>query len=82
MTYPLLDDGSKICHLLDGIKTAKVETAKAAIWAKPDLRNDFMRATDLLRTFVTQSTGGQNDSCQVAGVGARGFFGCGGHRRG
>jgi hypothetical protein len=81
-TYPLLDDGSKVRHLLDGIRTTTLEAAKAAIWADPGLRNDFVRATDLLRTFITQSTGGQKDARQVAGVGARGGFGRGGRGRG
>jgi hypothetical protein len=52
-TFPLLHGGSKVCHLLDGIKTTKLEAAKAAIWVDPGLRDDFVHVTDLSCTFVT-----------------------------
>jgi hypothetical protein len=63
---PLINDGSKVHHLLNGITSMKVDATKATIWANLAFHNDFTCACDLLSTFVTQSSGGQNGTCQVA----------------
>jgi hypothetical protein len=76
--YPMMDERSKVRHLLDGIHTKTLDAAKAAIFADARIRNDYDAAVDLLQTFVTQASSGQNDARNVASVGQHGGRGRGG----
>jgi hypothetical protein len=76
--YPMMDDRSKVRHLLDGIHTKTLDAAKAAIFADPRIRNDYDAAVDLLQTFVTQASTATNDARHVASVGQHGGRGRGG----
>lgn len=71
-TYKMMDECSKVHHLLDGIHTKTLDTAKAAIFADACIRNDYDAAINLLQTFVTQASSGQNDARNVASVGQHG----------
>jgi hypothetical protein len=75
----MMDERSKVRHLLDGIHTKTLDAAKAAIFADARIRNDYDAAIDLLQTFVTQASSGQNDARNVASVGQHGGRGRGGN---
>ncbi len=79
--YPMMDERSKVRHLLDGIHTESLDAAKAAIFADPQIRNDYDAAVDLLQTFVTQAATGTNDARNISAAGSHGGRGGGGGRR-
>jgi hypothetical protein len=39
--YAGIDDSSKVCHLLKGIKTTELDFCKTHVMASPSLRDDF-----------------------------------------
>ena len=50
--YPGIDERSKVRHLLDGIKTNELDTAKGQIWASPALQNNFDDCVTLFQDFI------------------------------
>jgi hypothetical protein len=82
--YPMMDECSKVRHLLDGIHTKSLDAAKAAILNDARIHNDYDSAVDLLHTFVTQGQhGGRGRGGDPAARGHRsGRFGRGGGRGG
>ena len=55
--YTGIDARSKVCYLLDSIKTVKLDAPKAQIMASADLRSDFDACAylSLFKDFVAQS---------------------------
>jgi hypothetical protein len=53
--YSGIDGASKVRRLLNGIKTDKLDAAKNAILADPNLRQDFPKAVNLIQDFIRQS---------------------------
>jgi hypothetical protein len=76
----MMDERSKVRHLLDSIHTKSLDAAKAAIFADATIRNDYDydSAVDLLQTFVTQASSGQTDTSNVASMGQHSGRGRGG----
>jgi hypothetical protein len=52
--YAGIDDSSKVCHLLKGIKTSELDVCKAHVMASPSLRDDFAATVELYFTFIKQ----------------------------
>ena len=50
--YAGIDEGSKVRHLLDGIKTNELDTAKGQIWASPMLQTSFDDCVTLFQDFI------------------------------
>jgi hypothetical protein len=52
--YAGLDDRSKVRHLLDGIKTDKLDAVKNQVLSTPDLRKDFNAVVNLCQDVIRQ----------------------------
>jgi hypothetical protein len=52
--YAGIDDSSKVCHLLKGIKTTELDVCKTQVMASPYLRDDFAATFELYSTFIKQ----------------------------
>ena len=52
--YVGIDERSKVRHLIDGIKTEKLDTIKATILARQELRTDFDGCVNLYKDFIAQ----------------------------
>jgi hypothetical protein len=52
--YSGIDDSSKVCHLLKGIKTTELDVCKTQLMTSPSLRDDFAATVDLYSTFIKQ----------------------------
>jgi hypothetical protein len=52
--YAVIDDSSKVRHLLKGIKTTYLDVCKAQVIASPSLRDDFSATVELYSTFINQ----------------------------
>jgi hypothetical protein len=52
--YTGIDDSSKVCHLLKGIKTAELDVCKTQVMASPYLRDNFAATVELYSTFIKQ----------------------------
>jgi hypothetical protein len=52
--YAGIDDSSKVCHLLKGIKTTELDVFKTHVMASPSLRDDFAATVELYSTFIKQ----------------------------
>jgi hypothetical protein len=50
--YAGIDDSSKVCHLLKGIKTTELDVCKTQVMASPSLRDDFAATVELYSTFI------------------------------
>jgi hypothetical protein len=50
--YAGIDDSSKVCHLLKGIKTTELDICKAQVMDSPSLRDDFAATVELYSTFI------------------------------
>jgi hypothetical protein len=50
--YSGIDDSSKVCHLLKGIKTTELDVWKYQVMASPTLRDDFSATVELYSTFI------------------------------
>ena len=55
--YKGIDERSKVRHLIDGIKTPKLDTIKATILSSSEYRNSFDRCVTLYKDFIKQSEG-------------------------
>jgi hypothetical protein len=52
--YSGIDDSSKVCHLLKGIKTTEFDVCKTQVMASTSLRDDFAATVELYSTFIKQ----------------------------
>jgi hypothetical protein len=52
--YAGIDDSSKVCHLLKGIKSFELDVCKTQVMARPSLRDDFAATVELYSTFIKQ----------------------------
>jgi hypothetical protein len=52
--YAGITDLSKVCHLLKGIKTTKLDVCKTQVMASPSLRDDFYATVILYSTLIKQ----------------------------
>jgi hypothetical protein len=52
--YAGIDDSSKVCHLLKGIKTSELYVCKTQVMASPSLRDDFASTVKFYSTFIKQ----------------------------
>jgi hypothetical protein len=50
--YKDIDKGTKVCHLMDGLKTDKLDAVKASINANAMLQKDFDLAVVLYTSFI------------------------------
>ena len=57
--YAGIDPPTKVRHLVDGIKTDKLDSVKTAIMASAALRIDFDSCVNLFKDFIKQ-TGASN----------------------
>ena len=55
-----IDDGSKVCHLIAGIKTSALDSVKTRIMSDAALRTDFEACVNLYKDFIKQSSALQN----------------------
>ena len=53
--YAGIDDRSKVRHLLNGIKSDKLNAVKAHVYATATMRSDFEACVTLYKDFITQS---------------------------
>ena len=54
--YNGIDPRSKVCYLLDGIKTDKFDSVKTRIMSDATLRNDFDACVTLYQDFIKQTS--------------------------
>jgi hypothetical protein len=52
--YTIIDDSSKVRHLLKGIKTTELDVCKMQVIASPSLCDDFASTIELYSTFINQ----------------------------
>jgi hypothetical protein len=52
--YAGIDDSSKVCHLLKGIKTTELDVCKTQVMASPSLRDIFSATVELYSAFIKQ----------------------------
>ena len=55
--YKGIDERSKVRHLIEGIKSAKLDTIKATILSSSEYRNSFDGCVTLYKDFIKQSEG-------------------------
>ena len=53
--YSRINERSKVRHLLDGIKTDKLDSVKTRIFSDEVLRNDFDASVSLFKDFIKQA---------------------------
>ena len=61
-----IDPRSKVRHLLNGIKTDKLDVVKSQILASTALHNDFDACVTLFKDFIQQTTGSINPTWNVS----------------
>jgi hypothetical protein len=80
--YTGIDDSSKVCHLLNGIKTTEIDVCKTQVMASPSLCDDFAATVELYSTFIKQMKD-ENPQLNVSEVsfarGKAGKHSCGKH---
>ena len=64
--YVGIDERSKVCHLMESIKTKALVTAKAQIMANADLRTNFNACVTLFKDFIAQERSTQATDWQIA----------------
>jgi hypothetical protein len=52
--YVRINERSKVCHLMESIKTKSLDAAKAHIMANADLRTNFNACVTLFKDFIAQ----------------------------
>jgi hypothetical protein len=52
--YVGIDERSKVCHLMESIKTKALDAAKAQIMANANLRINFIACVTLFKDFIAQ----------------------------
>ena len=66
--YVGIDERSKVCHLMESIKTKALDAAKAQIMANADLRTNFNACVTLFKDFIAQERSTQATDWQIAAV--------------
>ena len=61
-----IDDGSKVRHLIAGIKTSTLDSVKTRILSDANLRTDFDACVTLYKDFIKQSTALQNPTVGIS----------------
>ena len=51
--YSSIDERSKVCHLMNGIKTRDLDPVKTQIWLDAMLHNDFDACINLFKDYIT-----------------------------
>ena len=69
--YAGIDERSKVRHLLDGIKTNELDTAKGQIWASPALQNNFDDCVTLFQDFINNRRTATTRTSTIAMVGTK-----------
>lgn len=66
--YSGIDERSKVRHLIDGIKTPKLDSVKTQVMASPTLRTDYDAVVQLYKDFIEQQATDDKQDIQVASV--------------
>ena len=69
--YAGIDERSKVRHLLDGIKTNELDTAKGQIWASPALQNNFDDCVTLFQDFINNKRTATTRTSTIASIGTK-----------
>ena len=69
--YAGIDERSKVRHLLDGIKTNNLDTAKGQIWASPALQNNFNDCVTLFQDFINNKRTATTRTSTIASIGTK-----------
>ena len=69
--YAGIDEHSKVRHLLDGIKTNELDTAKGQIWASPTLQTNFDNCVTLLQDFINNKKTATTQTSTIASIGTK-----------
>ena len=69
--YAGIDEHSKVHHLLDGIKTNELDTAKGQIWASPSLQNNFDDCITLFQDFINHKRTANTQTSTIALIGTK-----------
>ena len=69
--YAGIDERSKVRHLLDGIKTNGLDTAKGQIWASPALQNSFDDCVTLFQDFINNKRTDTTRTSTIASIGTK-----------
>ena len=67
--YAGIDKRSKVHHLLDGVKTNELDTAKGQIWASPRLQTHFDECVTLFQDFINNKKTGTSCMATIASLG-------------
>ena len=70
-----IDKRSKVCHLMNSIKTKTLDAAKAQIMANANLQIDFNACVTLFKDFITQERSANGNERQVAALNVTGGSG-------
>ena len=65
-----IDERAKVRHLMDGVKTSKLDTVKTSILADATLRNDFAAAAKLYTDFIQASATTSTNNPGTANISA------------
>ena len=69
--YAGIDERSKVRHLLDGIKTNELDTAKGQIWASPALQTNFDDCVTLFQDFINNKKTATTRTSTIASIGTK-----------
>ena len=69
--YAGIDERSKVRHLLDGIKTNELDTAKGQIWASPALQTNFDDCITLFQDFINNKKTATTRTSTIASIGTK-----------
>ena len=69
--YAGIDERSKVHHLLDGIKTNELDTAKGQIWASPALQTNFDDCVTLFQDFINNKKTATTRTSTIASIGTK-----------
>ena len=64
--YAGIDERSKVRHLLNGIKTDKLDSVKTRIMSDQALRNNFDDCVTLFKDFIAQSSSMKNPTLEIS----------------
>jgi hypothetical protein len=70
--YNGIDERSKVCHLMEAIKTTKLDAAKAQIMANADLRTNFNACVTLFKDFIAQERSANGNERQISALNVTG----------
>ena len=69
--YTGIDEQSKVRHLLDGIKTNELDTAKGQIWASPRLQTHFNECVTIFQDFINNKKTATSHMATIASFGTK-----------